>query len=158
MKRQIGGGRVIAWGMVLPNGFIHLERLENRVTNVIYRNMLGRCSLPFLDNIYGKGNYFFQQDNVCKAAMAWFWDHEIKLLNWPWCSPDLNLVENVWKMLTDIVYDRKQFASKNDIWLAIQEASQSIMDSKRLVIKDMFNKYNSRLLQVIDVKGQTIKY
>ena len=61
-------------------------------------------------------------------------------------------------MLSDIVYDRKQVSSKTDLWLAIQEASQSTMNSKRLVIQDMFNNYNSRLLQVINVKGQTIKY
>jgi len=161
MKRQMSGGSVIVCSMVLLNGFIHLERLEGRVTNVIYRNMLGRCSLPFLDNIYGKGNYFFQQDNasihICKATIAWFQDHKIKLLDWLSCSPDITLVENVWKMLLDIVYDRKQFARKNYLWSDIQEASQSIMDSKRLVIQDMFNKYNSRLLQVIDVKGKTIK-
>jgi len=90
--------------------------------------------------------------------MEWFREHEIKLLDWPSRSPDLNLVENVWKMLSDIVYNRKQFVRKNNLWLAIQEASQSIMNSKRLVIQNMFNKYNSRLLQVIDVKGQTIKY
>jgi len=127
--------------------WLSLERLKGRVTNVIYSNMLGRYSLPFLDNIYGNGNFF-----------SWFWDHEIKFLDWSSRSSDLNLVENVWKMLLDIVYDWKQFTSKNDLWLAIQKAGQSIMNNKRLIIQNMFNKYNSRLLQVIDVKGQTIKY
>ena len=147
--------------MVWGYGFIQwLHRF--RKTNVIYPNILGRCSLSFLDNIYGKRNYFFQQDNtsiyVYKAVKGKFRDHKIKFLDWPSCSPYLNLVENLWKMLSDFVYDQKQFASKNDLWLAIQETSQSIINSKRLVIYDMFNKYNSRLLQMIDVKGQTIKY
>ena len=99
--------------------------------------MLGHDILAFLDNIYGKQNYFFQQDNasiyVCKTVMGWFREHEIKLLD----SPGLNLTENVWKMLSDIVYNGKQFKSKNDLWKAIQEPSKTIMNSNHLV-QEMF--------------------
>ena len=92
----MGKESLMVWGMALSNGFIHLERLEGRINNVI------------LDDIYGKKDYFLQQDNalihICKAAMAWFREHEIKLLDWPSRSPDLNLSFHI------------QFIYKKNLW------------------------------------------
>ena len=160
-NRQIGGRNLIVWGMVLSNDLIHLKRLKGRINNVISCNMLGYGVLLFLDNIYWKKNYFFQQNNasihVCKDDIVWFREQEIKLLDLPSRSADLNLTENIWKMLSDIVYDEKQVINK-DLWIVIQEACQSLMNSTRLVVREMFNKYNLSLLYVIDLKWKTITY
>jgi len=50
----MGGGSLTVFGMVLSNGFTHLERLEGRVNNVIYCNIFGHGVLQFQENIYGK--------------------------------------------------------------------------------------------------------
>ena len=35
-------------------------------------------------------------------------DSVIKIIEWPAKSPDLNIVEDIWKMLSNVVYDGPQ--------------------------------------------------
>ena len=82
---------------------------------------------PFLENMLGEENYYFQQDNAsihkCKAVMEWLSENTMSVIEWPARSPDINLIENILKMLSDVVYDQKQFQNKDDLWLAIQNAT-----------------------------------
>lgn len=102
-KRQCGGGSVMVWAMLLPNGFIHIERLEGRVNTKKYLES---------DSIFGHNNYIYQQDNCSihrsDEALQWFETTEMPLLSWPSKSPDLNIVENLWSMISDAVYCDKQ--------------------------------------------------
>ena len=67
----------------------------------------------FLDNKLGFRNYVFQQDNasihVSKLSKQWLERNFSAVLEWPAKSPDLNPVENVWKMLADIVFDGPEY-------------------------------------------------
>ena len=89
---------------VLAIGIIHLERVEGRVNNIAYCNILNQSLIQFLDNTFGRLNYFFQNDNasihVCKGAMVGVRLHKIKLLEWPSHSLDLNLI----KMCGNVVH------------------------------------------------------
>lgn len=50
-----------------------------------------------------KDNYIFQQDNasihVSKTAKAYFAKEKLSILIWPPCSPDLNIVEQIWSII-----------------------------------------------------------
>lgn len=35
--------------------------------------------------------------------------NDVKVIGWPARSPDLNIVEDIWKMLSEMVYDEPQF-------------------------------------------------
>ena len=56
-------------------------------------------------------NFYFQDDNCsvhkAKIVKDFKTEHNVNVLEWPAKSPDLNIVEDIWKMLSDIVYDRK---------------------------------------------------
>ena len=73
-------------------------------------------------------------------------------------SPDLNIQENVWKMISNIAYDQTQYFSAETLWESVQETVKCINTQKREIVKEIYNKFNSRLLQVIENKGNEIPY
>jgi hypothetical protein len=61
-------------------------------------------------------------------------------------------------MISDIVYDQKQFDNAESLWTAIEKAVEEINTSKKAKIKGIYDGFNSRLLKVIDAKGEAIPY
>ena len=86
--------------------------------------------LPAAQNMYNK-NWCLQQDNDPKhtsmVAQEFIARNRIKVIDWPTYSPDLNPIENVWKIFKDKVERRmpknieelKQFLAEE--WDAIPE-------------------------------------
>lgn len=159
-SRQMGGGSVMVWAMLLPNGTIHIERLIGKIDAKRYVELLTSV-FPILDNLYGAGHYVFQQDNASihtsQVATAFFEAQETQLLEWPAKSPDLNIIENVWHMISSIVYADKQYDDKETLWQAIQEAAFTLMFEKSEQLHNLYEDMNKRLLEVIQAKGATIK-
>ena len=162
VKRQCGGGSIMVWGMVLPNGIIHLEMVEERMNSEAYINILQDRAIPIIEEYFDGQQYYFQQDNaachVSKMAMQFFNGHKINLIEWPALSPDLNITENIWSMISRRVYDGPQFSSKTELWTAVQESSFAIQNEQNDVIINMFTNYRRRLVEVIEKDGDTIQY
>ncbi|GFV25722.1 transposable element Tcb2 transposase [Trichonephila clavipes] len=57
--------------------------------------------LPYIQRL---PSVIFQQDNahphVARNVQGFFFTHQIELLPWPACSPDLSPIEHVWSKLT----------------------------------------------------------
>ncbi|KII66952.1 hypothetical protein RF11_09758 [Thelohanellus kitauei] len=80
----------------------------------IYRTMYSKEYQKMLESLIGGPpvNIIFQQDNAPNTSLS---QHcsltktKTKLIEWPSCSPDLNIIENVWSKLSSIVsiYGRK---------------------------------------------------
>ncbi|GFX87745.1 transposable element Tcb1 transposase [Trichonephila clavipes] len=55
---------------------------------------------PYLQSL---ATAIFQQDNarphVARIVQRFFFIHQIELLPWPVCSPDLSPIENMWSMV-----------------------------------------------------------
>lgn len=159
-KRQMGGGGIMVWGLVLHNGFVHVERLEGKVNTDRYLEMLSEV-LPNLTNVFDHSEFYFQQDNcsihVSKKALEYFDRENVSLLEWPARSPDLNIMENVWHMLSGIIYENQQYQDKESLWVAIQEAADLISSEKLSQIDNLFSDMNKRLLEVVELRGNKIK-
>jgi hypothetical protein len=85
--------------------------------------MLNTTLLPFIGSL-NSGPYIFQQDNgpchKSKITKDWLVSKGVRLIEWPSRSSDLNLVENLWSMLSRIVYaNGRQFTKVSELKHAI---------------------------------------
>ena len=85
-------------------------------------------------------------------------DSKIKLLDWPSKSPDLNIVEKIWKMLSDIVYDAPQIKNIKDLEEKIIESTNILNNEKKQVIQSLFSNYRRRLCDVLVNLGSMTKH
>lgn len=162
VKRQMGGGGIMVWGMTLPNGEIYVEKLEGKVDSIKYISLLKYKVKPHLILKYPNNNFLFQQDNckihISKATTQYLKSAQINTFEWPSMSPDMNIQENIWQLISEIVYDQQQYNDNDLLWEAIKKAVNEINSNKKDMIKNIYTKYNSRLLKVIDNKGNEIPY
>ena len=78
------------------------------------------------------------------------------LMKWPHCSPDLNLIENLWSMLKkDVHVFGTQYISFDELWNAIQIAASHISKDAIKVLTDSVDR---RLLSVIKRDGCYINH
>ena len=88
-----------------------------------YQAILNENSLPIWDE-----DFVLLQDNalLLKAAstMSFLKENGIMVVNdWPLHSLDLNVIENVWKMLSN-KREGKKFTSLNDLWSFLENSGQ----------------------------------
>ena len=57
--------------------------------------------------------------------------------------------------MKDLVYLSAVFTNKEDLWLKIVEISKKIQAKKSDVIKNLYDNYVTRLLNVIEKKGDS---
>ena len=64
-------------------------------------------------------NFSFVQDNCTihktKEVENYLKSQKIRIIDWLSRSPDLNIIENVWKVMSDIVYDKGQLANLKEL-------------------------------------------
>jgi hypothetical protein len=72
------------------NSVKYIETLDNHLWSVIAKN-------------FGNSAWIFQEDNapchLSRQCNAWKADNDIPILSLPAQSPDINVIENVWKVL-----------------------------------------------------------
>ena len=126
-KRQMGGGGVMVWGMIFANGNIWLERLKGRQNSESYKQLLDEKALPRIRREMGN-DFVLQEDNcsihVSKLMKEWMAKVNMTTLEWSARIPDLNLIENVWEMLAQLVYDGPEITKEAQQWERILGAKK----------------------------------
>ena len=125
----------------------------------MYTDLLEDVSIPFLDDNMDE-NAIFQQDNasihISTHTKSWFKAHNINVLDWQACSPDLNPIENLWGILARRVYaDGRQFenteALKQEI---INEWGKIDQDTLKILIYSI----SDHIFTLATKNGSSTKY
>jgi hypothetical protein len=162
VKRHMKGGGIMVWGMTLPDGTQWVQRLIGKVNSEVYIALLRDEVIPYLNRHLGKGKWILQRDN-CRVHTSKMTKEFLKPLGiveieWPSYSPDLNIQENCWAMQSNLVYERLGYTKEDELWKSVQRAVTLLNKNKKKEVTEVITKYGSRLLQVIDNKGEPIPY
>ncbi|GFT30360.1 transposable element Tcb2 transposase [Trichonephila clavipes] len=93
---------IMVWNGIGYHSHTPLVRIAGTLNNQRYiSKVLEPVVLPYLQ---GLATAIFQQDNarphVARIVQKFFVNHQIELLPWPACSPDLSPIESMWPMVT----------------------------------------------------------
>ena len=159
--RQAGGGSVMLWGCITFYGVGILFVTEGKQDAIKYCKTLEDGLLPVSAEVFGEQRiWVFQQDNApirtAKVTRQWLAQRSIRTLRWPARSPDLNIIENVWGYMARKVY------SHNRSFENVEELKQKLVDVWTSIDPDylftLYRSMHSRLLNVIEKKGDATKY
>ena len=158
-KRQFGGGAIMVWAGISCLGKTQLAFCPNKMNSQGYQKILGDTLLPFLAR-FPHIEWTLQQDNAAvhasKSTKQWLEEQNIRTLNWPARSPDLNCIENAWSMLSREIYNNcRQFESVDQLKLALTAAWDK-MTQKRM--EPLINSMPNRINQVIKRGGKFTYY
>jgi len=82
----------------------------------------------------------------------------VKVLPWPSKSPDLNIIENVWHLISEKVYDGPQYYSKDDLWKAVLCASEGLQKNHKDILRSLYTSISEPLIDVIKRNGDIFNY
>ena len=127
-----GGGNIMVWGCFTSSGIGYLCRIDGGLDGELYRKILNDEFIATL-NWYNmdKEQVVFQHDNdpkhTANLTKQWFVDHNIKVLDWPSQSPDLNPIEHLWNEVDRHLRNLpSQITSKSDLWDKLQGVWEGI--------------------------------
>lgn len=158
-KRHNKAKGVMVWAAFGYNGKSKLVFLDGILNSQKYTDILKDNLIPDGERIASK-SYIFQQDNapihVSTFSKQWFKEKNVKLLEWPPCSPDLNPIENLWGIIVrDIYRNGRQFEDINSLRDSIREAWENIDLS---VLRKLIDSMKDRIYLLIEKKGSYTGY
>ena len=98
--------------------------------------MLSKIVTSLLVSIFGEVGFFFLQDNC--SVQTYLKREKFHLLEWVAYSPDMNIQENIWSMISEKVYDGKQYFDKKSLWQSIVKAVEEINKKEKDKVAGFF--------------------
>lgn len=153
-----GGGSIMVWGCFAYNGTGELQIIDGTMNSAKYIKILEDCLQLSVQKLRLGQDWVFQQDNdpkhTARATRAWFQDNNINVMKWPSQSPDMNPIENIWKILKKRIRDRQPKDLCELKRFAIEEWTEIPVKTCQAHVAN----YRKRLSALIASKGGPTKY
>lgn len=152
-------GSVMVWGAISYYGTCELQFLSSRMNAINYKSVLEKA-FPHFSTVFGPIPWIFQQDNApihsARLVKEWIRCQNVDILEWPPYSPDLNIIENVWGLLSRKVYESgRQYENKEAL---IEGIKKSWAEISLPLIENLYNSLPNRIFEVISNKGGYTHY
>lgn len=149
--------KIMFWSAIGTKCKAPLIVLKGTVDTDKYIDILESHFLPwFRENC--PETHTFQQDNApahrSRRSIEFINNQNLKLLDWPANSPDLNPIENIWSVLKNSVEKRSPKSLEELERIAIEEWDKIDQQNIRKTIKSMCR----RIDQVLKRKGEKCDY
>ena len=159
IKRVIRSSGFMVWAMILPNGLLSYQIIRRKINSSEYIGIIKKAL--FIIKLNFKNRIILQQDNapmhVSALSKRFFSENEINTLTWPAHSPDLNIIENVWAILSRFVYNGPIIKNLMDLEKRLYDAVKNFNECKNECAHNLYNSIPSRLVTVIAKRGDFIK-
>jgi len=147
------------WGAYGYNGKSELMTIPSHCNSMDYQDVLQSNLLRQGPKLGGRG-WIFQQDNArihtSRSTMNFLETKNVRVLDWPSRSPDLNPMENLWSELTHRVYGHgRQYRNKRELETAIHEEWSKIPLS---TLRNLTDSMKNRIFQVVLNRGGYSSY
>lgn len=147
----------MVWGMISSEGVGPLVRIYGRVNAETYKQLLQQHVIESLRLSPNQPSIFMQDNAPChkaKKVISYLEEEEIRVMDWPAQSPDLNPIENVWKMIGERAQTRNP-QNQNHLWDLLKEEWEKINPE---FCKKLIQSCGRRCSEVIKNKGMFTKY
>ena len=118
---------IMVWGCFISNGVDNIYHIYSHMDSNLYCQILKKDLLGIIRWYeMDKENITFQQDNDPKhtahLTKQWFEDNNIRVLDWPAQSPDLNPIEHLWNEIDRRLRQLETpIRTQDQLWDAIQK-------------------------------------
>lgn len=161
---KFGGGSVMVWGAITYRGVGRLVLIEQKMNSEVYVEVL-RSGLRRTIEMYNRdlADVIFQQDNdpkhVSKYTMKFLGqlcNARMRLLKWPSCSPDMNIIEHVWDDVNKRV--RESLPAEPNIDILIEKLGKEWHSTDPAYIRRLYESIPRRIDALFKAKGGYTKY
>lgn len=158
-RRNFKGGGVMTWAAISAQGRVKLCFVSKKMNGAEYRYVIRRGLMPFIHRNRAK-NFTYQQDGApchrARRTIKWISDRGVPVLEWPSCSPDINIIENVWGFMVRKIYEgNKCFDNVADLKVAIIDAWHKV---DQTLLDNLYLSMDTRVFNVIRQNGAPIDY
>lgn len=157
---KFGGGSVMVWVAIRSDGKLWIRRCHDHMTGVDYMWMLDDVMEdPTFSEALTNGPMILQQDNASPHRMRGTLEYldaiGFPVMEWPSQSPDLNIVEHIWPLISRQL-PKRTFRNKDDAWLAVKDACANLDGSAS--IRDLYESIPRRLDDCVMNHGGPTRY
>jgi hypothetical protein len=148
------------WGCLTYGAVGTLTPIEGNINSRKYIEILDGNLWPVIAKYQQDRPYIFQKDNApvhtSRETCAWKTQNGINTMNWPPQSPDINIIENVWRTVKIKLQKRiSQIKTRQDLIDNVLEIWTSLTPT---YIKSLYQSLPKRVQAVLAGNGCIIKY